>query len=212
MKKQIFSLALLISSFSAFTQNDETTPPKEETKFDITANGNLGFAKLEQTGQPKLNGFINSGEFLFSMKIAKNTKIGTGIGLMEFDANTFSNGENANIQNTYLQIPVSLNWNLLPSSFKGQSENFKIIFGFGGYANHLLKQELETTSGNTKEKGLGWNFGLSTQLGMKMKISDCFSFGIGYKGQSDLNKMEKNNVKRKLINANTFYFSVGVDF
>lgn len=209
MKKQILALALCCISFAVMAQ---TTPEKKESKFEILVNAKLGFAKLKQTGAITLNGDINSSEALATYKLGKTWRIGTGIGFMEFNANPTIAGNTASLKNSYLQIPVRFVGDF--NVFGKESDNQKIFFtiGLGLYANTLLKSELETISGNSDAKNLGWNFGFSSQIGAKFMLTDALNLGIGLEGQTDLSKMKKDGAEQKIENMNALYFSLGLKF
>ncbi|MEO5775388.1 MAG: acyloxyacyl hydrolase [Flavobacterium sp.] len=210
MKNLILSASLLLITLSATAQ---TTTDKKESPISFLATAKLGFAKISQDGNVDLNGNINGGDALVSFKLGKMWSLDTGVGFFEFDANPTIDGYNASLTNSYLQIPVRINADF--SVFdKGSQENQKIFFtaGFGVYANTLLKQELQTISGNSSAKNLGWNFGFSSQIGAKFLISDKMGFRLGLESQSDMSKMKKDDTEQKIKNINALYFGMEFKF
>jgi hypothetical protein len=210
MKKQILSAFLLFVTVFATAQ---TTTDKKESPVSILVNAKLGFAKISQSGNVDLNGTINSGDVLASIRLSKTWNLDTGIGLMEFNANQTVAGNSTSLTNTYLQIPVKFNgdFSIFDKSLEGDKKIF-LTAGLGMYANTLLKQELQTISGNSDAKNLGWNFGLSSQIGAKFILSDKIGFRIGVESQSDMSKMKKDGTEQKIKNVNAFYFGMEFKF
>jgi opacity protein-like surface antigen len=79
--------------------------------------------------------------------------------------------------------------------------------GIGIYGNTLLKEEIQTLPQNFELKNQGWNLGFGLNFGMIFEIYDGTSLGIGFESQSDMTKMKKNGVERKLENINTVNFT-----
>jgi hypothetical protein len=206
MKKQILAALVVLISYTAFAQ---TTTEKKESKFEIEVNTKLGFAKLKQTGNVPLNGNVNGGDLLLSFPLGKKWNIASGVGFLEFDANQNIAGNTASLRNSYIHIPVQLNNDF--SLFSNEkTENQKIFFtvGLGLYANTLLKQELQTVNGNSRTKNLGWNFGMSSQIGAKFILTDALNIGIGFEGQNDFTKMKKNGNEQRIEQMNAIYFKL----
>lgn len=210
MKKQILSALLLFITMFASAQ---TTTDKKEGPVSILVTAKLGFAKISQSGNVDLNGTINGGDVLASIRLSKTWNLDTGIGLMEFNGNQTIAGNSTSLTNTYLQIPVKFNgdFSIFDKSLEGDKKIF-LTAGLGMYANTLLKQELQTISGNSDAKNLGWNFGLSSQIGAKFILSDKIGFRIGVESQSDMSKMKKDGAEQKIKNVNAFYFGMEFKF
>jgi hypothetical protein len=214
MKKQILFLVLLFTTLSTIAQTTTTTASdKKESKVAFLVNSSLGFSQLKQDGNVTVNGSMTGADLLLNYNIAKQWSLASGVGLYEFNANTTIAGNNINIRNSYLRIPVQVNGNF--GLFKSDTvENQKIFFvlGLGLYANTLLKQEIESTGGTNTERNRGWNFGISSQAGAKFILTDDLSLGLGLQSQNDLTKMKKDGVSQKLTQTNAFYFSLGFNF
>lgn len=211
MKKQLLVTLVILISCTAVAQS---TPEKEkESKFEFTVNTKLGFAKLKQTGSVPLNGNINGGDILFSLPLGKKWDIASGIGYFEYNANPTIDGNTASLKNSYLHIPVQFNSDFAIFNTENP-HNQKIFFnvGLGLYANTLLKQELETVTGNSTAKNQGWNFGFSSQIGLKFVLSDALNIGMGLEGQSDFTKMKKDGAEQHIEQINALYFKMGFTF
>ncbi len=210
MKKQIITALLLFITLSAIAQ---TTPEKKVSPVSIFVNAKLGFAKVSQSNNVDLNGTINGGDVLASIKLGKAWNLDTGFGMFEFNGNQVIAGNNTSLTNSYLQIPVRFNGDF--SIFdKALERNQKIFLtaGLGLYANTLLKQELQTISGNSSARNLGWNFGFSSQIGAKFILSDKIGFRFGLESQADATKMKKDGGEQKIKNINALYFGMEFKF
>jgi len=209
MKKQLIVTLVLLVSLTTLAQS---TPEKKESKLEFITVAKLGFAKLNQSDFVALNGNINAADLLLSYRIGKKWNLSSGVGLMELNANPTISGNSASLKNTYLHIPIKATGDY--TIFNNESSDSKIFFtiGAGVYANSLLKSELQTLGGNSSTKNLGWNFGVATQIGAKFLISEATTIGIGLESQSDLSKMKKDGVERKVEQLNSIYFSFGFKF
>lgn len=201
MKNSIGVLLLLISSMQIFSQ--EKT---KEEKFGILVYAKFGTAKLIQSGNVDLNGNVNSGDVQLYYKLPSGLYFSTGIGLLEFNANGVSVGESYALEQSYLKIPFFINRST--SIFGGQLDNKLSFFGGAGiYVNTLLKEKAQTVNETFSQKNQGWNAGLGFNFGVQFEIFEHSSFGIGFDTQSDLTKMKKSGVDRKLEGINTVNFT-----
>ena len=210
MKRQIITALLLFITLSAIAQ---TTPEKKVSPVSIFVNAKLGFAKVSQSSNVDLNGTINGGDVLASIKLGKAWNLDTGVGLFEFNGNQAIAGNNTSLTNSYLQIPVRFNgdFSIFDKALEGNQKIF-LTAGLGIYANTLLKQELQTISGNSNARNLGWNFGFSSQIGAKFILSDKIGFRFGLESQADATKMKKDGGEQKIKNINALYFGMEFKF
>lgn len=209
MKKQLTIAFLLLIGYTSTSQTQTKTETEtNDHNVAFIVRGKLGFAKYNETGNIPLNGFVNGSDFLFSFKVGKKTYIETGFGFLEFDGNPTISGNSVSIKNSYLHFPVQLNGDFNLFDSKDENPNILLNIGVGLYANTLLKSEVETVLGNDSAKNLGWNFGISTQVGAKFIVSKAVNIGLGLESQSDFNKMKKDGVERKIEHMNAFYFSL----
>lgn len=211
MKKQVFAaLAILFLSGTAVAQE---VKEKKDSKLEFVVNGKLGFARLKQSGNVPLNGNLTGSDILLAYKISPKWDLASGVGFYEFNANTTVSGNSISIQNSYLHIPVQVSGDF--SVFRNEQPGTERVFftvGLGLYANTLLKQDVEALTGNYDQKNLGWNFGLSSQVGAKFVLSDALNIGLGLESQSDFTKMKKNGSEQRIEQFNGMYFKLGFTF
>jgi hypothetical protein len=210
MKKLFIAGLLVFTSYTALAQTQNET---KESKVGFAVNTKIGFARLKEKGTVTVNGTINGGDLLVSYKLGKKWDISSGLGYMEYYANTTVAGNEISIKNSYLQIPLQFNGDYIIMKNEA-TQNAKVTFsvGIGGYARTLLKQEVETFAGDTDTKNLGWNFGLSSQIGARFIASDDFSIALGIENQSDLSDMKKEGREQKIENTNAIYLKLGFTF
>ena len=206
MKKCQFVLLLLLLTFSVKAQED----PKK-TEFGLNTNAKIGFGKLIQNGMVNLNGSVNSGDILFFYRLPSGTTISAGVGLLDFNANGVIAGESYALKQSYLRIPINLNYSffILKDQLDSKLSSYA---GIGVYANSLLKEEVQTVNETFKNKNQGWNAGLGFNLGLRVGVTKNLNFGIGFESQSDFTKMKKNGVERKLQEINTVNFALEFKF
>lgn len=209
MKKNSLILFSLFCSFSLFAQNNQKED--DNSKFGMQISAKLGYGTLVQSDMVDLHGSVNSGNFLFTYQLPGGASIGTGIGLLEFQANGVSAGESYALYQEYLRIPLNINF--ATALFEEKLNNKLQAYAGGGlYANTLLTEKIQTLGGTHKNKNQGWNAGFGFEIGMKFEVSNNFIFGIGFESQSDFSSMKKNDVKRKLEKISTVNFSLGFKF
>lgn len=207
MKKIIIVNILLGLTQLGVAQSTIQIEDMPHSKMEFVITPKLGFAKVSQTGSPSMSGFVNGGDFLYSLKIKKWNLL-FGAGYYQFDANTTLNGNPMSLRNSYLQLPLKLKRDCVIFKDKSQTQNTYLTVGFGAYANDLLKQEMQSSSVTDKAHNLGWNFGFVSQLGVKFKMSDIINLELGFESQSDFSKMKKNGVENKIQNLNVLFFSI----
>lgn len=210
MKNQIIAVLFLFTSYAAMAQSQTEI---KESKVSFAVNAKIGFARLKEKGNVTLNGNINGADILVSYKLGKVWDISSGVGYIEYYANTTVAGNDISIKNGYIHIPVQFNGDYTILKNK-ETQNPTILFtvGIGAYANTLLKQEIETISGDTDTKNLGWNFGFSSQAGVRFIISDQLNIGLGLENQNDFSDMKKDGRKQRIENINALYFKLGLRF
>jgi hypothetical protein len=206
MKKTQFALLFLLLAFNV---NSQEVPKKSEK--GLSMNGKIGFGKLVQNGTVNLNGSVNSGDLLFFYRFSSGTTISSGVGLLDFNANGVTAGESYALKQSYLRIPINLNYSLFILEDQLDSK----LSGYGGigvYANSLLKEEIQTIDETLKNKNQGWNAGLGFNVGLRFGVAKNMNFGIGFESQSDITKMKKDGIERKLEEINTVNFSFEFKF
>jgi hypothetical protein len=200
MKQYFLSLLFVVTSGVIFAQTEKSIYAKSND-LEIVIVPKIGFATYKETGYVPLNGFINGGDVLVSIKMNKKINLVTGVGYFEFDGNRNTNTLNSNLQNSYFHIPLTLKSDIVIFKDKSHNENIFFELGFGLYANSLFMQKIETIDYSYNSKNVGWNFGFSTQMGMKFIMSEVFNLGIGFESQNDFTKISHNNEKIEGGNA-----------
>jgi opacity protein-like surface antigen len=208
MKKQILLGLLILLSCGAIAQTIKTQETSSH-KFEFIAVPKLGYAKLIEAGNAPVTGFINAGDVLLSYQISKDYKLVTGIGMIDFDYNKTLSGSSAGFRNSYIRVPLNLTGTWSLHKVKPENETVFLAYGFGLYTNNLLKQEIDNGTVAVSAGNLGWNFGVSVQLGMKFIVSDVLNLGVGYEVQSDISKIKSNGVEQKMQGLNTINFTLG---
>lgn len=209
MRKSIIILVTLLSTLSLFAQEAEKT--ETSAKFGMNFQAKLGYATLVHSDLVALQGTVNAGDMLFYYKFSDLTSISTGIGLLEYRANGTTAGESYSLNQTYLRIPIYMNFSL--SIFEDAlSDKLQAYSGIGFYANTLLEEEIQTLNGDLTSENQGWNGGYAFQVGMRFGISEDFNFGIGFETQSDFSAMKKKDTKRKLEGISTVNFQLIYNF
>jgi len=209
MKKTVITLFTVFSSFLALAQESEEI--KKESEFGLRLVAKLGYATLVQSDMVKIQGDVDAGDLLFYYRHPNGTSFSTGIGAMQFKANGVSAGESYFLNQTYLRIPLFVNYSLY--IFEKQfDDKLQAYAGVGFYANTLLKEEIQTLGGTDKNKNQGWNGGYGFQLGIKFAVSNDFNFGLGFETQQDFSDMKKNDVKRRLEGISTVNFTLEFKF
>lgn len=203
---------IIVSLFSALSLcAQEAAITEAKPKFGINFQAKLGYASLVRSNNVDLQGTVNAGDMLFYYKFSDLTSISTGIGLLEYRANGTTAGESYSLSQTYLRIPVYMNFSL--SIFEDALSNkLQAYTGIGFYANTLLEEEIQTLNENITNENQGWNGGYAFQVGMKFGVSEGFNFGIGFETQSDFSAMKKKDTKRKLEGISTINFQLIYNF
>lgn len=208
MKKLIVLGLLILISCQAIAQNKKLYEASTN-KFEFVAVPKLGYARLIETGNAPDTGFINAGDLLLSYQLGKEFKLASGLGMIQFDFNRTFAGNTTSFRNSYLRVPLNLIGTYSIYKLKPANEAVFLTYGFGFYANNLIKQEIDTGIVATSASNLGWNFGYSIQLGMKFIVSDALNLGVGYEVQSDFSKIKSNGTEQKLEGLNTINFTIG---
>jgi hypothetical protein len=192
MKQYFLSLLFVVTSGVIFAQT-KTSIYAKSNDLEIVIVPKIGFATYKEKGYVPLNGFVNGGDVLVSIKMNKKINLVTGVGYFEFDGNRNTNMLNSNLQNSYFHIPLTLKSDIAIFKDKSHNENIFFELGFGLYANSLFRQKIETIDYSYNSKNVGWDFGFSTQLGMKFIMSEVFNLGIGFESQNDFTTINHNN-------------------
>ena len=184
MKKS--NLIILFIFFLAFNFT-QAQDEEKEFKFKLIGYGTIGNGIVQNYNEPNYNLNSNSGEILLNYNFTKKFEIATGIGMNELSGNGFNSTGNFYHERTLLKVPLLFTMN------SKLSENFTLSTSLGFYGQNIIKDEYQFLTFSQKDVFDGWNFGAQIGLSFMFEISDDFSVGINYNGQSDLSDFEKNN-------------------
>ncbi len=166
---------------------------------------NIGFATLEVENAFKTNTFILGGFIGKEFRISECYYIISGIEHLRLKSDISVLGETAYLNHNFIQVPVKIR-----TLFHKERVTF---FGeIGLYASHLYLARTEIVSQdiNTKDTGLGFNFGVTAGFGMKYQITNRHSVNVGLNTQSDLFQSYKDsNPKVSLDEVYMLQFGLG---
>ena len=182
--KSISFLLLLFISSALFAQETEET---SYSKFSVIAYGGIGYGIVDNDNEANYNLNSNSGDLVLNYKFSRNYGIATGVGLNQLSGNGFNSAGQFYHERNFIKIP------LLLSIDKNVGDNFKVFAYLGPYAQTIISDEYTFVNGKVEDVYEGWNFGFQIGLGFLYEVSDRFSLGLNYLGQSDLSKLETNN-------------------
>lgn len=206
MKHLFFLLGLICMAQMSFSQEDVTSVDNQKGEWLVS--NYIGFATLTAEdvfkGNANIQGGIIAKEFILNQK----SSLITGVELYRATANfTDASGEQLFLRNQYIAIPV------LYRMIYNRSAKISPYLGLGIYGAYLYKSELENEVLNTDddEKGLGFNFGIQLNLGVKFIISDDFSIALGLHSRSDLIDSYKST-KQEFELTEAYVFKLGLGF
>ena len=207
MKKQFVSIILLCSFCTLYAQTSLKNEVSKN-KFEVYVIPKLGFAKITETENVPLHGYFNGCDALLSISMKKKFRFSTGISYFEISGNrNFAEGS-VSLKNSYIQIPLNVNFDFPLSKNIPENQVCFLSFGIGCYANDFINQQIETIVETTNLNKLGWNFGFKSQFGLKFLVSGKMNLGIGFENQIDLSQVKSDNIEYKTVSS-LVHFSVG---
>ena len=206
MKKSNYILLFICFLSSQLLQAQEV----KESKFSIISFGGIGYGIVVNDKQPNYNLNSNNGELLLNYKVNKKFGLATGIGLNELSGSGFNANGNFYHERSLIKIP------LLGTMDYPVSDKVKMIGNFGFFAQNIIKDNYRFQNTVEKDNFDGWNFGAQIGLGFVFKMSNYFSAGINYSGQSDFSKFKSTNTnptddKQKIKNLNSIGVILQID-
>ena len=185
--KKLQTFALLFAIFmtgNVFAQDGEE---KAYSKISVIAYGGIGYGIVDNNNQANYNLNSNSGDLVLNYKFTKNFGVATGLGLNQLSGHGFNSAGQFYHERDLIKIP------LLLSIDQNVGDNFKVFVYLGPYAQTIVNDEYTFVNATVKDVYEGWNFGFQLGFGFLYEVSDRFSLGLNYLGQSDLSKLETNN-------------------
>lgn len=168
--KKIIILTLLVLTFTEVVAQETT----KQNHFDFSLAYKLGISKMNTLELKNFNGNVQSKELLFGYFLGDHMKISSGIGLIDFDANMFTNGELSILNSQFIQIPLKLSTDY----HMNQSENIKLILGVGVLGNYHLRTKIEDYINTIRTKNNRWHFGVLVEIGVDFKIVENLNVGL----------------------------------
>ncbi len=182
-KSNLIVLFIFFLTFNYAQAQDE----EKESKFKLIIYGSIGNGIVQNDNKPNYNLNSNSGELLLNYNFIKKIEIATGIGINELSGNGFNPIGNFYHERTLLKVPLLFTIN------SKLSENYTLCTSIGFYGQNIIKDEYQFLTFSQEDVFVGWNFGAQIGLSFMFEMSNNFSFGINYNGQSDLSYFERNN-------------------
>ncbi|MCA0132135.1 outer membrane beta-barrel protein [Winogradskyella alexanderae] len=199
MKYSKYLLAILCLVIA----NVVTAQDESDSKFKFIAYGGIGYGIVNNDDEADYNLNSNTAELLLYYKFNEKYGVATGVGLNELTGNGFSTLGEFYHQRDFIKIPLLFTYDY------GFSDTFKVYGNLGPYAQGIIKDEYRFVDTVVEDVFEGWNFGFQLSLGLLFQVSDRFSTGINFTGQSDFTKLESNSGsgledKQRMRNLNTF--------
>jgi hypothetical protein len=199
MKKAISLAFALLPLICSAQEKQELTTQNEKQNLYYVIKAKIGFSQLQLLNSNTINGNVTQADFLLSSRLSDKFRLEYGFGASEFNGNTIYNNQLASVKNEYYRIPINLMYN------KAFNEKTSLIYGLGIYGNYLYKSNI---TGYLEEKNVGFNLGVSVQIGANFNLNEKLDLRIMYECQSDLTKIEKqNSIKQKQTNTNVIAFN-----
>jgi len=183
MKKVYFvALVMLLVNLQFLQAQDD-----QKSKFSILGYGGVGFGTLKSDGEPDYNLNGNNAELLLNYELNDKNGIAIGIGLTELSGNGFSSLGNFFHERTLIKIPLlyTMNYRI--------GDDFRVLASFGFYGQTIVDDEYQFLTNTQTDVYDGWSFGGQFGFGFLFKVSERFSLGLNYTGQSDLTKFDSNS-------------------
>ncbi len=206
MKKIVTLLSFIaISTVSA-------QEASKKNQFGFYGSYKLGMGTLENNQIGYLSGTLSALEANVYLNAFENTKVGIGVGYLQFQSSFYDGTLNNSLTNSYLHIPMTINHRL--SLLKNENETKQLFFvvGLGVYANNLSQSKVKNLEESISLKNQGWNFGNTAEIGFEYLFSNDVHFGLYMQNMNDWKSIKKNGVEQKLVDSNFIKFGVGVNF
>jgi hypothetical protein len=199
------SFIIILSISVGYSQNKKK---EERSQWKFTTG--IGSVTIEAENLFKINASIYEGLIGREFFIGKGMSLITGVEIIRARGN-FNDGlgKQQFLTNEYITVPFSF-------QFSGNKENgMFLFFSAGVYGSYLYKYKQEdvlNTSVVTK-KGLGFNGGIQSKLGIQFEINKKSNFSVSFKSKTDLlNKYKKYSQEFKMKNYYALQLGFGFSF
>ncbi|WP_082830737.1 outer membrane beta-barrel protein [Cochleicola gelatinilyticus] len=204
--KYFILVFLLLCITEAFSQQPEAALKEKKGEWIFTAY--FGNATLTAKKSFKVNANVAGGFIGKEFVVSNSFSLITGITNQHVRASyNDTQGLQSFITNNSLQLPVT-------ARYSGDFESgFSYFVSFGGYGSYLYSAtvENEISGQDDKIKGLGFNFGLVADIGIKKYFTEHLSISVGLKTQGDQFQSYKDD-KQEFELTNVYLFEVGIGY
>jgi hypothetical protein len=189
IKKTLYFICLFGVLTTTFGQQND------KSKFGYGLSFGFGNSTLENNQLGVLNGNILSLKFNVDYSLTKNenTKIISGIEILDFNSNFFNGVNQSKLKNEYLQIPLKITHCISLD----KDEKFNLVTGVGLYSNFLLRSRITSLTDKVNTKSGGVNLGYNITLGMEYNLSSSSSIRLHSDVMYEFSQIKSNGYEQK---------------
>ena len=189
IKKTLYFICLLGVLTTTFGQQND------KSKFGYGLSFGFGNSTLENNQLGVLNGNILSLRFNVDYSLTKNenTKIISGIEILDFNSNFFNGVNQSKLKNEYFQIPLKITHRISLD----KDEKFNLVTGIGLYSNFLLRSRITSLTDKVNTKSGGVNLGYNITLGMEYNLSSSSSIRLYNDIMYEFSPIKSNGYEQK---------------
>lgn len=189
IKKTLYFICLLGVLTTTFGQQND------KSKFGYGLSFGFGNSTLENNQLGVLNGNLLSLRFNVDYSLTKNenTKIISGIEILDFNSNFFNGVNQSKLKNEYFQIPLKITHRISLD----KDEKFNLVTGVGLYSNFLLRSRITSLTDKVNTKSGGVNLGYNITLGMEYNLSSSSSIRLYNDIMYEFSPIKSNGYEQK---------------
>lgn len=189
IKKTLYFICLFGVLTTTFGQQND------KSKFGYGLSFGFGNSTLENNQLGVLNGNILSLRFNVDYSLTKNenTKIISGIEILDFNSNFFNGVNQSKLKNEYFQIPLKITHRISLD----KDEKFNLVTGVGLYSNFLLRSRITSLTDKVNTKSGGVNLGYNITLGMEYNLSSSSSIRLYNDIMYEFSPIKSNGYEQK---------------
>ena len=189
IKKTLYFICLFGVLTTTFGQQND------KSKFGYGLSFGFGNSTLENNQLGVLNGNILSLRFNVDYSLTKNenTKIISGIEILDFNSNFFNGVNQSKLKNEYFQIPLKITHRISLD----KDEKFNLVTGVGLYSNFLLRSRITSLTDKVNTKSGGVNLGYNITLGMEYNLSSSSSIRLHSDVMYEFSPIKSNGYEQK---------------
>ncbi len=189
IKKTLYLVCLFGVLTTTFGQQND------KSKFGFGLSFGFGNSTLENNQLGVLNGNLLSLRFNVDYSLTKNenTKIISGIEILDFNSNFFNGVNQSKLKNEYFQIPLKITHRISLD----KDEKFNLVTGVGLYSNFLLRSRITSLTDKVNTKSGGVNLGYNITLGMEYNLSSSSSIRLYNDIMYEFSPIKSNGYEQK---------------